>query len=44
MMAMPLHPEHRRRKGRNLVLALILAGLVLLFFFITIAKLSGGAP
>ena len=44
MIAMPLHPEHRRRKGRNLVLALTLAGLVVLFFFITIAKLSGGVP
>ena len=44
MIAMPLHPEHRRRRGRNLVLALSLVGLVVLFFFITIAKLGGGAP
>jgi hypothetical protein len=31
----------RRRKGRNLVVALILAGFAVLFFFITIAQFGG---
>jgi hypothetical protein len=31
----------RRRKGRNIVLALILAGFAVLFFFITIAQFGG---
>jgi len=33
---------HRRRRGRNLALAGFLLGLVVLFFVITIAKISGG--
>jgi len=32
---------NRRRKGRNLVMALLLAGFVVLFFFITIARIGG---
>ncbi|MFZ5608300.1 MAG: hypothetical protein ACOY99_01670 [Pseudomonadota bacterium] len=31
----------RRRRGRNIALALVLAGLVVLFFAVTIVKLSG---
>ena len=31
----------RRRKGRNLVLALILGAFAVLFFFITIAQFGG---
>jgi len=39
---MSLTPDqHRRRRQRNLALGLTLAGLVVLFFLITIAKLSG---
>jgi hypothetical protein len=39
---MVLTPEQdRRRRQRNLALGLTLAGLVVLFFLITIAKLSG---
>ena len=43
MMVMPLHDEHRRRRLRNVALAVTLGALVLLFFLITIAKLSGNA-
>jgi len=42
-MIMPLHDEHRRRRGRNLALALVLGALVVLFYFITIARMNGGA-
>jgi len=38
---MPPHPIHRRRRGRNLALAASLGLLVVLFFFITLAKLGG---
>ena len=31
---------NRRRRGRNLAMALLLAGFVILFFFITIARIS----
>jgi hypothetical protein len=37
---MPLHDEHKKRAGRNYVLAAILGGLVFLFFCITLAKLG----
>ena len=37
---MPLHDLHRRQKVRNMAIALGLAGLVVVFFLITIAKLS----
>ncbi|WEK47558.1 MAG: hypothetical protein P0Y56_04495 [Candidatus Andeanibacterium colombiense] len=30
----------RRRRGRNIALALVLAGFVVLFFFITIARIK----
>ena len=30
----------RRRRGRNIVMALLLVGFVVLFFFITIARIS----
>ncbi len=33
----------RRRKSRALVTALILGGLVALFYFVTIAKITSGA-
>lgn len=39
---MPLHEEHRRRRVRNLALGLTLGALVVLFFLITLAKMSGG--
>lgn len=32
----------RRRRGRNVAIGLVLAGLVVLFYFIAIARLSGG--
>ncbi len=38
---MPLSEHHKKRRGRNLALAAVLFGLVILFFFITIAKLKG---
>lgn len=37
---MPLHKEHKKRAGRNYVLAAVLGGLVILFFFVTLAKLG----
>ncbi|WP_341704667.1 hypothetical protein [Ferrovibrio sp.] len=44
MSAMPMHDEHKRRRARNLALGGVLLALVVLFYFITIAKMSGGAP
>lgn len=41
-MTDPLDPESQRQKvirQRNIALALVLGGFVLLFFFITIAKM-----
>jgi hypothetical protein len=38
---MPLHDRHKQMRWRNLAVALILVGLVVLFFFITIAKMGG---
>ncbi|MDP6516790.1 MAG: hypothetical protein QF926_09240 [Alphaproteobacteria bacterium] len=39
---MPIHEQHRRQRTRNLAVALTLIGLVVLFFMITIAKMSPG--
>lgn len=39
---MPLHDHHRRQRIKNLTVALTLAALVVLFFFVTIAKMSPG--
>jgi hypothetical protein len=33
---------HRRRRGRNIALSLVLGALVVLFYVITIVKMSGG--
>jgi hypothetical protein len=38
---MALSDRHRQRRGRNLAVAGVLAALVILFFFITIIKMSG---
>jgi len=38
---MPLSDEHKKRRGRNYALAAVLVALVVLFFFITIAKMKG---
>jgi hypothetical protein len=40
---MPLHPQHRRQRAKNVALGLGLGALVVLFFAITIAKMSGGS-
>lgn len=40
---MPLSERHRRRRGRNFALAGFLVALVILLFFITLAKLGGGS-
>lgn len=37
---MPLHEEHKKRKGRNIALASILGGLVILFFIVTLVKVG----
>jgi high-affinity K+ transport system ATPase subunit B len=34
----------RRRRNKNIALALILAALVALFYLITIVKMTGNAP
>ncbi|HKJ72525.1 MAG TPA: hypothetical protein VKA19_00280 [Alphaproteobacteria bacterium] len=38
---MPLHDRHKQLRWRNIAVALILIGLVVLFYLITVAKLSG---
>jgi len=35
--------QHRRQRVKNLVLVAVLLGLVVLFYFISIAKMAGGA-
>jgi hypothetical protein len=41
-MAVPQNDEHKRRRARNIALALVLGALVILFYLITIAKMAGG--
>jgi len=41
MTAMVSKPEDRKLRRRNIALALALVGMVVLFFLITLAKLSG---
>jgi ferric-dicitrate binding protein FerR (iron transport regulator) len=41
MTVMAARPPDRRQRRRNIALALALAGMVVLFFLITLAKLSG---
>jgi hypothetical protein len=36
--------ESRRRRGKNIALALILFGLFVLFYVITIVKMTGNGP
>jgi hypothetical protein len=43
MSAMSQHDENKRRRARNIALALVLGALVVLFYFITIAKMTGRA-
>lgn len=43
MIAMAGRDEEKRRRARNIALALVLGGLVVLFYFITIARM-GGTP
>ena len=37
---MPLHEVHKKRKGRNLALAVVLIIMVGLFYWLTIAKMG----
>ncbi len=39
---MPLHEEHRRKRGRNFALAGAILFLVVLFFLVSIVKMKGG--
>jgi len=39
----PISEQHKRRRGRNLALAAVLFAIVILFFIITLVKMSGGA-
>ena len=45
MGAVAKHPseQHKRQRVKNIVLVSVLLGLVVLFYFISIAKMSGGA-
>lgn len=36
------HDLHKRRSGRNIGLAVVLVGFIVLVFSLTIAKVSGG--
>jgi len=40
---MPMHDEHKRRRARNIALAVVLFALVVLFYSITIVRMGGGA-
>lgn len=42
MSAMPKHDEHKRRRARNIALAVALFALVVLFYSITIVRMGGG--
>ncbi len=42
MSAMAGRDEDRRRRARNIALGLVLGGLVVLFYLITIARMGGG--
>ncbi len=39
---MPITDQHRRKRGRNLALAGVLVALVILFYFMTLARMGGG--
>ena len=39
---MPLHDLHRRQKVKNMAIAIGLAGLVVLFLLISLAKINPG--
>ena len=40
---MPLSKRHKQMRWRNIAVALILVGLVVLFYFITIAKMGANS-
>lgn len=44
MALTPTHELHKRRFGRNLGLALVLAGFVALVFALTVVKVTRGDP
>jgi hypothetical protein len=41
MSAMPQQDEHKRRRARNIALAVVLFALVVLFYSITIVRMGG---
>jgi len=41
MSTVPLHNEHKRRRARNIALAVALFALVVLFYSITIVRMGG---
>jgi len=41
---MPLHERHKQLRWRNIAVALILVGLVVLFFLISLAKMKANTP
>jgi hypothetical protein len=36
----PISEEHKKRRGRNIALALVLVGMAVLFFVITVVRLG----
>lgn len=38
---MPMSDEHKKKRGRNVTLAVVLAAMVVLFFTVTVVKLGG---
>ena len=41
---MPIGRMHKERRAKNVVIALLLAALVLLFFVLTLVKLGSSVP
>ncbi len=38
---MPLSDEHKKKRGRNIALALVLGAMVVLFFTVTMVRIGG---
>ncbi len=40
---MPIENTHKRRRGRNIALALVLVGLIVLLYLITLVRMGGAS-
>lgn len=38
---MPISEEHKKKRGRNIALALVLGAMVVLFFTVTVVRIGG---